>query len=76
MAVLGNGLETAELGVTAWRVIYNNNFEALYTKTEINNRDLDMTFTVATKGVILKDRTTSTLYRLYVNNGTLSIEAV
>ena len=76
MAVLSNGIETIELGSTAWRIAINNNFEALYTKTEINNRDVDMTFADETKGVVLKDRTTDTLYRLFVDNGTLSIEAV
>lgn len=32
---LANGLETMELGVTAWRVIINDNFTKLYTKAEI-----------------------------------------
>ena len=76
MATLGNGIETAELGSTAWRIIYNNNFEALYTKDEIDNRTVDTTFTDSTKGVVLKDRTTDTLYSLFVNNGVLSIEVV
>ncbi|MDA3046693.1 hypothetical protein OFO10_05930 [Campylobacter sp. VBCF_06 NA8] len=36
MARLANGLETMELGVTAWRVIINDNFTKLYTKAEID----------------------------------------
>lgn len=36
MARLSNGLETMELGVTAWRVIINDNFTKLYTKAEID----------------------------------------
>ncbi len=76
MAILANGIETVELGATAWRVIYNNNFEALYTKAEIDSRTVDTTFTVATKGVVLKDRNSGTFYRLYVDSGALSIEAI
>lgn len=38
--------------------------------------DDDLKFVTATKGVILKDRTTATFYRLYVDSGTLKIEAV
>lgn len=37
MAILKNGLETMELGATAWRILINDNFTKLYTKTEINN---------------------------------------
>jgi len=36
----------------------------------------DIEITDNSKGVILKDRTTGTRYRLYVDNGTLGIEAV
>lgn len=36
MARLENGLETMELGVTSWRIIINDNFTKLYTKTEID----------------------------------------
>ena len=36
----------------------------------------DITITVASKGLVLVDRTTSTKYRLYVNNGALAIESV
>lgn len=36
----------------------------------------DMEYQVDDKGVVLVDRTTATKYRLYVNSGTLSIEAV
>ncbi len=36
MAILDNGLETAPLAATGWRIIYNNNFLMLYTKNEIN----------------------------------------
>ncbi len=38
MAILQNGIETVELGATAWRVIYNSNFEKLYTKTEVDQK--------------------------------------
>lgn len=76
MATLANGLETVDLGGTAWRVIYNTNFENLYTKAEIDDRDSDITFTNDTDGVILQDRTTATSYRLYVDSGVLSIEAM
>lgn len=38
MAILNNGLETMELGVTAWRVIINENFSKLYTKDEIDSK--------------------------------------
>ena len=106
MALLANGIETAELGSTAWRVVYNNNFANLYTKTEIttnyytkteittnhytkteittnyytktesNTRNADMTFTANTHGVVLKDRTAGTYFRLFVDDGVLSIEAV
>lgn len=37
---------------------------------------LDLETTTATKGLILKDRVTSTRYRLKVASGVLSIEAV
>lgn len=76
MAVLSNGIETVELGSTAWRVVINNNFEALATKAEVNSRAVDITFTSNTKGVVLKDRSSGTNYRLYVDGGTLSIEAI
>lgn len=76
MATLANGLETVELGSTAWRVVYNNNFQALYTKSEIDDRASDITFVNDTDGVVLKDRTSGTSYRLYVDGGVLSIEAV
>lgn len=36
----------------------------------------DLTFGVDSKGPTLIDRTTGTVYRLYVNNGTLAIESV
>lgn len=36
----------------------------------------DATFVDGTKGVVLTDRTTATQYRLFVNGGTLNIEAV
>ena len=80
MALLLNGLETIELGSTAWRVVHNNNIGSVYSKTEVNSiidsRTVDITFTDNTKGVVLKDRTTGTSYRLFVNNGVLDIEAV
>ena len=106
MAVLANGLETIDLGSTAWRVVCNNNFEniyakselyvkddlyiktdlytqsQLYTRTELDSRTVEVTHTedsvysVATKGIVLKDRTLGTSYRLFVDNGVLDIEAV
>lgn len=36
MAILENGLETMELGATAWRIIINNNFTKIFTKDELN----------------------------------------
>ncbi|MGE4399410.1 MAG: hypothetical protein AB7D29_07805 [Campylobacterales bacterium] len=36
MAVLLNGLETVELGATAWREVYNNNFSKLYTSGQVD----------------------------------------
>ena len=82
MAVLANGIETMELGSTAWRVIVNANFSAVYTQDEIDTRTVvvthneDIQFGVDTKGVVMIDRTTATSYRLYVDNGVLSIEAI
>ncbi|AIR80130.1 TPA: hypothetical protein RPW15_001664 [Campylobacter fetus subsp. venerealis] len=38
MAVLNNGLQTMELGATAWRIIINDNFTKLYTKNEIDTK--------------------------------------
>jgi len=38
MAVLSNGLETIELGATAWRVIHNQNIDKLYTKDEVDDK--------------------------------------
>jgi len=37
MAVLSNGLETLELGATAWRLIINSNIEKLYSKIEADS---------------------------------------
>lgn len=36
MAVLSNGLETLELGVTAWREILNDNIAKLYTSAQVD----------------------------------------
>lgn len=36
MAILNNGLQTMELGATAWRVIINDNFTKIYTKQEVD----------------------------------------
>ena len=74
MALLPNGLETIELGSTGWREVINNNLHQIYTKTEIENPINDIRFSNNSKGVILKDRATSTNYRLYINNGVLEIE--
>lgn len=37
MATLANGIETLEVGATAWRLIINANLDKLYTKTEVDN---------------------------------------
>ena len=74
MALLSNGLETIELGSTAWRDVINNNIYQVYTKDEIKNPDYDLQFTSGTQGPVLKDRTTGTRYRLFVDNGVLDIE--
>ena len=120
MAILSNGLETIEIGSTTWRVIFNNNFSKIYTKTEVDtalgnkadtattlagynitdaytktetatqisnhNSDIaahnlnarvnDITFTDDTKGIVLKDRTDGKSYRVYSDNGALSLEVV
>jgi hypothetical protein len=76
MALLANGIETIELGSTAWRIVCNNNFSAIYTKDEVDNRTSDITFTTDTTGVVLVDRTTANEYRLYVDSGVLNIELV
>lgn len=82
MSTLANGIELMELGSTAWRVVINNNFSAVYTKAELDSRVVavtttqDHTFLTDTKGVVLKDRTAGTYFRLYVDGGVLSIEAV
>lgn len=39
MAILENGLETMELGATAWRIIINDNFGKLYVKNELYNKN-------------------------------------
>lgn len=39
MARLSNGLETMELGATAWRIIINDNFGKLYVKNELYNKN-------------------------------------
>lgn len=41
---------------------------------EIATPTTDVTFSDDSKGIILKDRATGTLYRLYVSGGTLQIE--
>lgn len=76
MALLSNGLETIELGSTAWRDVINNNIYQLYTKDEIKNPDFDHTYQTNSQGPVLTDRTTGTKYRLFVNNGVLDIETV
>jgi hypothetical protein len=38
MALLANGLETLEIGATAWRLIVNANIEKLYSKTECDTK--------------------------------------
>jgi hypothetical protein len=70
MAVLPNGLETVEPGVTSWRIIYNTNFENVFSKTE------EPVYTTAGAGIILKDRSDGNTYRIYVENGTIKTEVV
>jgi hypothetical protein len=76
MAILPNGLETIDLGSTAWRDALNSNFEKLYTKNEVQNPINDTVYANSGKGVVLTDRTTGTRYRLFIDNGVLDIEAV
>jgi hypothetical protein len=76
MAILPNGLETIDLGSTAWRDALNSNFENLYTKTEIENPVNDTVYSDSGIGVVLTDRTSGTQYRLFVDNGVLDIETV
>ena len=76
MALLPNGLETIELGSTAWRDVINNNIYQVFTKDEIKNPDYDLQFVADNQGPVLKDRTTGTRYRLFVDNGVLDIETV
>ena len=54
----GNFIRLSKAGVTKV-LIYNNG---------------DIEVTDPTAGIILKDRTTGSRYRLYVDNGTLAIE--
>jgi hypothetical protein len=37
MAVLANGLETLEVGATAWRLIINSNISKLYSRIEVDS---------------------------------------
>jgi len=76
MALLPNGLETIELGSTGWRDVINANLYKMYTKTEIEAPNYDHTYVANNQGPVLTDRSTGTQYRLYVNNGTLDIEAI
>ncbi|MCI6989389.1 MAG: hypothetical protein MR902_07510 [Campylobacter sp.] len=39
MAILNNGLETMELGATAWRIIINDNFSKIYAKNELYTKN-------------------------------------
>lgn len=80
MALLGNGLETIEVGSTGWRLVINSNLYKLFTKDEvvanIENPATDITFVSNNTGPILTDRSTNDQYRLYVDNGSLGIELI
>lgn len=76
MALHPNGLEIVDLGATAWREVINANFSELLTKIDIETPKTDISFNTSAIGVVLKDRTTGTPYRLFVDNGTLNIETV
>lgn len=76
MAILPNGIETIELGSTAWRDVINSNLEKVHTKDDIENPNYDITFQTNALGPVLTDRSTGTKYRLFVDNGTLDIETI
>ena len=76
MALLPNGLETLDLGSTAWRDVVNANLYRLLTKDEIKSPNYDHVYTTSNKGPVLTDRATGHKYRLYVNNGVLSIDSL
>jgi len=76
MALLGNGLETLELGSTGWREVINANLYKLKTAQEIEKPNYDIEFASNAQGPILTDRNTGDKYRLYVVDGALSIEQV
>jgi len=70
MAILANGLETVEPGISAWRIVYNTNFENLFSKTE------EPVWTTSGNGIVVKDRSDGNSYRIYVDGGAIQVEQV
>lgn len=71
MATLANGIETLEVGATAWRLIINANLEKLYTKTESDNTFLKKIGGTLTGFLSLHADPTSNLHaatKQYVDN--------
>ena len=50
--------------------------ENITTKVYYSNVDIDLEFINQNVGLVLKDRTNSTLYRVYVNNNNIELEAI
>jgi hypothetical protein len=60
MAILANGIETLEIGATAWRQILNTNWGKVYTQTQINTLFTNFiatahTFSAPQRGTLLTD---------------------
>jgi len=62
MAVLANGLETLEVGATAWRLIVNANIEKLYSKTECDSTFVKKSGSVLTGFLTLHADPTAVLH--------------
>lgn len=72
MAILSNGLETLEVGATAWRLIINSNLSKIYSKTEADGVFLKKTGGTLTGFLTLHADPTSNLHAVtkqYVDNG-------
>jgi len=50
--------------------------EEVTTKVYYSNVDIDLEFINQNIGLVLKDRTNSTLYRVYINNNNIELEAI
>jgi len=78
MAVLANGLETLEIGATAWRLIVNANIEKLYSKTECDSTFVKKSGSTMTGSLTLPADPTTPLQaatKQYVD-GKVTLEAV